>query len=222
MQFKEVRIDGQPRYVFILTKDESMVFRHATRGKKAPTDEKIIHFDLATGTIWASDRHQLVTLTADSEFEPNPEWPQREFVLDALEFKAFVTSTKSAELLVIDTEARSGGAMYKKDITNGDTLELRPLGGFTDPGAYSNHTKDIQGMLSEVNAGREHGAPTFNMSTRFGSTLAAIAKATKDQEAMVFVAPPDHRSVVTWMVTDDVDGARWMLMAMPMLPEVSA
>lgn len=219
MQFREVVIDGNTRFVFLLTKDEAMVFRHATRGKKAPTDEKIIHFDLATGTVWAQDGHQLVTLTSDSDYHPGRHWPKREFVVDALEFKAFVTSTKAAELLVIDTEDMSGGAIRKQEVADEDTIEPRPLGGFSDAGVYTRRTSDIQEAIAAANAVPKYAAPTFNMSTRFGHTLAAIAKATQGQEAMVVISPENNRSAVTWKIKDDVDGALWTLIAMPMLPK---
>ncbi len=44
MQYREVFIDGVQRFVFAFTKREAEVFRQATRNKKAPLDERIIHF----------------------------------------------------------------------------------------------------------------------------------------------------------------------------------
>lgn len=218
MQFREVFIEGDQRFVFVLTKHEVAVFKHATRGKKAPTDESIVHFDCSSGTVWATDRTQLVACVAKADYEPKPAWPDREFACDAVELQKFHSKFKVTQLLVIDTVTRSVGVIEKLALLDGSTIAPERLGCLSNiEGSYDLKTENMRAVLEGVPDNPDAGVGRFVMSSRFGYSLAAIAKATGDGDALIFIVPPNRVSGARWIVEEPLDGSSWDLVAMPKL-----
>lgn len=217
MQFKEVFINGSQRFVFAFTKREAEVLLKATRNAQAPIDERIIHFDTQRGMMWATDRHQLVSVEAFSDYTPRPEWPVGEFAVTADEFKALVTKSKTNELIVVDATGQVG-LLNKCDIHDGTTITTRHLGELELVVEYDYTAAALDEVLSRLRHDASAGAASFYMSTRFGHTLAALAKATGDGDAFIFAAPVESTAPMEWQVADEMDGALWRLVVMPLAP----
>ena len=219
MQFKQVYIDDEVRWVFIFSKRDAEVLKAATRNKKAPIDERIIRFIEHRRLMWVTDGNQLVCLTAkQSEQGPTPE--TREWAVEVQFFKTLVTKAKISELIALDTSTGELGTIPKLTVEHGDTLAPKNIGtlalleeGFdlTEP-----HLDKAMSRAPAVDQNDLVGA--FRITTRFGATLGALTKATEAAPSMVFVAPAKGGGGARWVVDgDDLDGARWDVILMPLI-----
>lgn len=216
MQFKQVFIENDLRWVFIFSKREAEVFKAATRNKKSPIDERIIRFVEHRRMMWATDGHQLVRLKAKATpHGPTPE--ARSWAVEVQEFKDIVVKAKVTELVVLDTTTGNMGTIPKLEVENGDTLtptHINFVAQFEE--GFDLNTQHLTGVLDSI-PDEDHaaGVGSFRMSTRFGVTLGALTKATEGASAFVFVAPSSRSGGARWIVDgDDLDGSRWDLVAM--------
>ncbi len=216
MQFKQVYLNDDLRWVFIFSKREAEVFKAATRNKKAPIDERIIRFVEHRRMMWATDGHQLVRLEAKATpHGPTPE--ARSWAVEVQHFKDIVVKAKVTELVVLDTVTGAMGTIPKLDVENGDTLSpvhIDCVAQFEE--GFDLSTQHLMGVLDSIpDEDHNAGVGSFRMSTRFGATLGALTKATEGAASFVFVAPRESTGGARWIVDgDDLDGSRWDLVTM--------
>jgi hypothetical protein len=215
MQFARIKLNGIERGVFAFAKWSASVFAVFGRNKKAPDDEQAVRFACYDGrpVVWATDGHALVMIEAPHRtVTPHSALGEQRVLASSVKTltqKARVSQTMlftadAPEVYVVD------GVL---DLIEGAEVEATLLGSLDTAGPCTFGVEELEEVRSAFGEEHEHGAGQWQMSSRFASLYAAVAKATGDADAWCLNPPRGDGPLVVRVPEGD---ATWSIVVMPL------